>query len=193
MTSRKKAWRIIESPRTATCAPRRGFRKGSGVLGEAVEAAVLPVLRRPPGGPPFPRLRPRPASPKKCLPRRCGRAAAAAAAARSSLTVCVRAWWWCVCAVGFVVGGGAVFVLLLCGLCWRGGRAGGWWRWAGVGGGGHVTARVGWCVARGAAASWAGSLFVGFGGWWPCGADDVARGWRATPSGRTSSGVGWRW
>ncbi len=83
---------------------------------------------------------------------------AAAAAARISLTVYVRAWW-CVCAVGFVVGGGAVFVLLLCGLCWRGGRAGGWWRLAGVSGGGHVSARVvWWCVARDAAASWAVSL-----------------------------------
>jgi hypothetical protein len=72
---------------------------------------------------------------------------ARAAAARSTLTVCVRAWW-CMGAVGFVVGGGGVFVLLLCGLCWR------CWPWAGVGGGGHITARVGWCVARGAAASW---------------------------------------
>ena len=119
-----------------------------------------------------------------------GRAAAAAAAARSSLTVCVRAWWWCVCAVGFVVGGGAVFVLLLCGLCWRGGRAGGWWRWAGVGGGGHVTARVGWCVARGAAASWAVALFVGVGGWWPRSVHHRFRQAAAPSVGAGSGGLG---
>ncbi len=107
-------------------------------------------------------------------------AAAAGAAALSSVTVCVRVRR-CVCAVDLVllVGGGAVFAYLLCGLCWRGGRTDGeWWRWDGVGGGGHVTVRVGWCVARCAAASWAVSSFVGCGVSWLRGADDVARGWR---------------
>ena len=65
------------------------------------------------------------------------------------------------------------------------------WQWGGVDGG-RVTARVGWCMARGAAASsWAVCLFVGFGGSWPCGVDAmVRRGWRATNPDGTSSGVG---